>query len=775
MNYLDGLNPSQRAAVENIYGPTMVIAGAGSGKTRVLTFRIAYMMEQHIDPFNILALTFTNKAAKEMQERISKISTSGAMGYYGASEAKHLTMGTFHSVFSRILRFNSDRIGYPQNFTIYDTQDSKSLLKDIIKELKLDDKTYKPSLVLGRISTAKNNLISADEYLQNDEIMTEDRMARRPELGRIYKAYATRCFKSGAMDFDDLLYQTYILLRDFPDVLGYYQQKFKYILVDEYQDTNYAQYMIVKMLAAAYENICVVGDDAQSIYSFRGANIQNILNFKKDYPDFKLFKLEQNYRSTKNIVEAANSVIARNIDQIKKDVWTDNDEGQLMNVVRTLTDNEEGKLVANRLFDIKNQEGASFNDFAILYRTNRQSRSFEEALRKLNIPYKIYGGLSFYQRKEIKDLLAYFRLTTNHRDEEAFKRVINYPKRGIGKTTIENIVIASTNYGLPIWDVITNMDQYPVPMNSGTRHKIEEFGTMIRSFAAQLEKLNAYDLGQHIAKSSGILKDLYAEKEKGPEEVERYQNIEELLAGLKEFTVSKEEGESATLAEFMIDVALLTDADEDKGEERNHVTMMTIHSSKGLEFPHVFLVGLEENLFPSQMALQSRTETEEERRLFYVAVTRAMKSCTLTYAASRFQWGSLTSSEPSRFIDEINPKFLNFENPQRGQGRSLNSGRPLGIGFGESGGGLSRRLSDVQESSRSISNPQNLKPVSQMSGGKVETTDLKVGYNVTHERFGKGKITKIEGQGPDKKATIFFPHHGAKTLLLRFANLTVVD
>ena len=775
MNYLDGLNSSQREAVENIYGPTMVIAGAGSGKTRVLTFRIAYMMEQGIDPFNILALTFTNKAAKEMQERISKISVSGAMGYYGASEAKHLTMGTFHSVFSRILRFNSERIGYPQNFTIYDTQDSKSLLKDIIKELKLDDKTYKPSSVLGRISTAKNNLISADEYLQNDEVMTEDRMARRPELGRIYKAYATRCFKSGAMDFDDLLYQTYILLRDFPDVLGYYQQKFKYILVDEYQDTNYAQYMIVKMLAAAYENICVVGDDAQSIYSFRGANIQNILNFKKDYPDFKLFKLEQNYRSTKNIVEAANSVIARNIDQIKKDVWTDNDEGQLINVVRTLTDNEEGKLVANRLFDIKGQEGASFNDFAILYRTNRQSRSFEEALRKLNIPYKIYGGLSFYQRKEIKDLLAYFRLTTNHRDEEAFKRVINYPKRGIGKTTIENIVIASTNYGLPIWDVITNMDQYPVPMNSGTRHKIEEFATMIRSFAAQLEKLNAYDLGQHIAKSSGILKDLYAEKEKGPEEVERYQNIEELLAGLKEFTVSKEEGESATLAEFMIDVALLTDADDDKSEDRNHVTMMTIHSSKGLEFPHVFLVGLEENLFPSQMALQSRTETEEERRLFYVAVTRAMKSCTLTYAASRFQWGSLTSSEPSRFIDEINPKFLNFENPQRGMGRSLNSGRPLGVGFGESGGGLNRRLSDVQESPRSISNSQNLKPVSQMSGGKVDTTDLKVGYNVTHDRFGKGKITKIEGQGPDKKATIFFPHHGAKTLLLRFANLTVVD
>lgn len=770
MSYLDELNQSQRAAVENIHGPTMVIAGAGSGKTRVLTYRIAFMMEQGIDPYNVLALTFTNKAAKEMQERIAKISSSGAMGYYGASEAKHLTMGTFHSVFSRILRFNADRIGYPTNFTIYDTQDSKSLLKDIIKELKLDDKTYKPSNVLGRISTAKNNLLSADEYLQNDEIMAEDQMSRRPELGKIFKTYATRCFKAGAMDFDDLLYQTYILLRDYPDVLGYYQQKFKYILVDEYQDTNYAQYMIVKMLAAAYENLCVVGDDAQSIYSFRGANIQNILNFKKDYPDFQLFKLEQNYRSTKNIVEAANSVISRNIDQIKKDVWTNNQEGKLLNVVRTLTDNEEGKMVANRLYDLKTQEGCSFNDFAILYRTNRQSRSFEEALRKLNIPYKIYGGLSFYQRKEIKDLLSYFRLTTNHRDEEAFKRIINYPKRGIGKTTIENIVIASANYGMPIWDIITNMDQYPVQMNGSTRQKIEEFTIMIQSFAAMLQKLNAYDLGQHIAKSSGILKDLYAEKEKGPEEVERYQNIEELLAGLKEFTVSKEEGESATLDEFMIDVALLTDADDDKGDDRNHVTMMTIHSSKGLEFTHVFLVGLEENLFPSQMALQSRTETEEERRLFYVAVTRAMKTCTLSYAASRFQWGTLTSSEPSRFIDEINPKFLHFETPPRtGGGRSLNSGRPIG-GFS---GGLNKPMGGISQ--RSLTEVQNMKPVSQVSGGNVDTTDLKVGYNVIHDTFGKGKVTKIDGQGADKKATIFFPHHGAKTVLLRFAKLTVVE
>lgn len=772
MSFLDGLNPSQRAAVENIYGPTMVIAGAGSGKTRVLTFRIAQMLAEGIDPFNILALTFTNKAAKEMQERIAKISVSGAMGHYGASEAKHLTMGTFHSVFSRILRFNAERIGYPQNFTIYDTQDSKSLIKDVIKELKLDDKTYKPSSVLGRISTAKNNLVSADEYLNSEEIMTEDRMARRPEMGRIYKTYAARCFKAGAMDFDDLLFQTFILLRDFPDVLGYYQQKFKYILVDEYQDTNYAQYMIVKMLAAAYENLCVVGDDAQSIYSFRGANIQNILNFQKDYPDFQEFKLEQNYRSTKNIVEAANSVIARNQDRIKKEVWTDNQEGKPIHVIRTLTDNEEGKFVANRLYDVKSQEGLSYNDFAILYRTNRQSRSFEEAFRKLNIPYKIYGGLSFYQRKEIKDLLAYFRLTTNPRDEEAFKRVINYPKRGIGKTTIENLVIASNNYGMPIWDVVTNMTQYPVPINGAARTKLEEFATMIRSFSAQLHKLNAYELGQHIAKSSGVLKDLYAEKEKGPEEVERYQNIEELLGGLKEFTISKEDGEANGLDEFMIDVALLTDADEDKGDDRNHVTMMTIHSSKGLEFKHVFLVGLEENLFPSQMALQSRSETEEERRLFYVAVTRAMETCTITYAASRFLFGSLTNSEPSRFIDEIDSKYLNFENLQRGGGRSLNSGRPIMTTPGA--GGLNRSL-NTEPAAASSRSMQNLKPVSRASGGNDGGTEYKVGYVVIHERFGKGKILKIEGQGPDKQASIFFPGHGAKQLLLRFAKLQIVE
>lgn len=762
MSYIDELNESQLAAVKHIEGPTMVIAGAGSGKTRVLTFRIAYMMEQGVDPFNIMALTFTNKAAREMKERIGNI--------VGESEAKNITMGTFHSVFSRILRYNSDRLGYPSNFTIYDTQDSKSLLKSIIKEFNLDDKAYKPGNVLGRISSAKNNLISPEAYAQNEEIQMEDKLAKRPEMGRIYKTYAARCFNAGAMDFDDLLYQTNVLLRDHPDVLHHYQQKFRYILVDEYQDTNYAQYLIVKKLAAVFENICVVGDDAQSIYSFRGANIQNILNFKRDYPDFTLYKLEQNYRSTKNIVEAANHVIARNKDQIKKTVWTGNLEGEKIKVVRTLTDNEEGKVIANKIFDKSKAEALSFNDFAILYRTNRQSRSFEESLRKLNIPYKIYGGLSFYQRKEIKDVLAYFRLTANQHDEEALKRVINYPKRGIGLTSMQKVTIAANNYGVSLWDVISNFNQYPVDINAGTKNKFSSFVTMIDSFAAQLNKKEAYALAQDITRETGILKELNSDKDKGPEEVERYQNVEELLAGIKEFSISREEGESRSLSEFMLDVALLTDVDEDKEEDRNHVTLMTIHSSKGLEFPHVYLVGLEENLFPSQMSLSSRTDLEEERRLFYVAVTRAKETCTLSYASSRFQWGNLISSEPSRFIDEVPDQFLDFETPKRAGGRSLSGGHGFGGGFGGSGGGLNRKLGSP-----------SLKPIKKVAGSSSgspnagELPQLKVGYNVEHDRFGKGKVTKLEGVGADQKATIFFPRHGAKTVLLRFAKLRILD
>jgi DNA helicase-2/ATP-dependent DNA helicase PcrA len=742
----------------------MVIAGAGSGKTRVLTFRIAYMMQKGVDPFNILALTFTNKAAKEMTERIGSI--------VGGGEAKNITMGTFHSVFARILRFNADRLGYPQNFTIYDTQDTKSLLKDIVKELNLDDKIYKPSMVYGRISAAKNNLISPEAYAENTDIIAEDRQSQRPELARLYKSYTVRCFKAGAMDFDDLLYQTNVLLRDFPDVLHYYQQKFRYILVDEYQDTNYAQYLIVKKLAAVYENLCVVGDDAQSIYSFRGANIQNILNFKNDYPDFKLFKLEQNYRSTQTIVEAANSVISRNKEQIKKSVWTENEQGQPIKVIRTMTDNEEGKIIANKIFDIKHAETSKWSDFAILYRTNRQSRSFEEAFRRLNMPYKIYGGLSFYQRKEIKDLMAYFRLTANPKDEEALKRVINYPKRGIGKTSWETIVIAANQYNVSLWDVIADFMSYPVNIPGAARAKISDFVTMIKSFSAQLLTQSAYDLAQHIAKSSGILKELYTDKDKGPEEVERYQNIEELLAGIKEFTVQRGEDEQAILSDYMIDVALLTDADNDKDDDKNKITMMTIHSSKGLEFPHVFLVGLEENLFPSQLSINSRTELEEERRLFYVAVTRAEKTCTISYASSRFQWGNLVSSEPSRFIAEINQDYLNFENPygsSMGGGRSLNSGRPVTErGFV---GGLNKTTTAPSAGSLKSLSDLSSKPAT----SEAMNLDLKVGYNVEHDRFGKGKVTKLEGTGVDKKATIFFPHAGAKTLLLRFAKLTVLE
>jgi len=758
MNYLEELNENQRVAVENIDGPTMVIAGAGSGKTRVLTYRIAHMIHKGADPFNIMALTFTNKAAREMTDRIAEI--------VGDGEARNITMGTFHSVFSRILRFNADRLGYPTNFTIYDTQDSKSLLKEIIKGFNLDEKAYKTGNVLGRISSAKNNLISPEDYKNNLNIQKEDQMAKRPEMTRIYRSYAKRCFNAGAMDFDDLLYQTNILLRDFPEVLSHYQQKFKYILVDEYQDTNFSQYLIVKKLAAVYENICVVGDDAQSIYSFRGANIQNILNFKKDYPDFKLFKLEQNYRSTKNIVQAANGVIARNKDQIKKTVWTDNSEGDKISVIRTLTDNEEGKVVINKIYDKSKSEGISYQNFAILYRTNRQSRTFEETLRKLNIPYKIYGGLSFYQRKEIKDLLAYFRLTANPHDNEAIKRVINYPKRGIGKTSLQNVIIAANQYGVSFWDVITDFATYPVDINAGAKNKMTEFATMIQSFSAQLNQLDANILAHEIAKTSGILKELHSDKDKGPEEVERYQNIEELISAIQTFVANQADGESKSLSEFMMDVALLTDADEDKGTDKNHVTLMTIHSSKGLEFKHVHLVGLEENLFPSQLALNSRTELEEERRLFYVAITRAKSTCTLSYSNSRFQWGNLITCEASRFIDEIDDKFLTFETPKRSAGRSLNNRKSsYNTPFT---GGLNKSFTS-----------KSLKPINKIESrssikGSSEI-DVKVGYNVEHDRFGRGKIIKLDGNGSDRKAVIFFPNHGSKTVLLRFANLKILD
>ena len=757
MSYLNTLNPQQLEAVKHTEGPSMVIAGAGSGKTRVLTFRIAYLIENGVDPFNILALTFTNKAAREMKGRIADI--------IGESEAKNISMGTFHSVFARILRHHSDKIGYPSNFTIYDTQDSRSLLKTIIKELKLDDKTYKPSLVHGRISSAKNNLISAAAYEANTDIIAEDRMSGKPRLFEIYKAYEKRCFKAGAMDFDDLLYKTNVLLRDHPDVLHFYQHKFRYILVDEYQDTNYSQYLIVKKLAAVYNNICVVGDDAQSIYSFRGANIENILNFKNDYKDCVTFKLEQNYRSTQTIVNAANSIIEKNKDQIQKTVWTDNLPGNRIKVIRTLTDNEEGKVVSNMIYELKMNEQAEHSDFAILYRTNAQSRSFEEALRKLNLPYKIYGGLSFYQRKEIKDLLAYFRLTANPQDEEALKRVINYPKRGIGKTTVEKIIVAANHYGVSLWDIIADPVKYPSNVPSAAQNKINAFVTAINSYQVELEKVDAYELAQTIAKSSGILKELYDDKT--PEGVSRYENIQALLAGIKEFTASVGENETAYLSDFMVDVALLTDADEEKEEDKDKITLMTIHASKGLEFPYVFIVGLEENLFPSQMALNSRSELEEERRLFYVALTRAEKIATLSYATSRYRWGNLITSEPSRFIEEINNEFLDINNASRGGGRSMNQvnlERKVGIP------GQKKIFTDKARKLKKISaDDQQSK-----TGTKASQLDLKVGYNVQHERFGKGKVVGLEGN-PPTKATVFFPKVGNKQLLLKFARLEILD
>jgi DNA helicase-2/ATP-dependent DNA helicase PcrA len=618
-------------------------------------------------------------------------------------------------------------------------------------------------MIGSRISSAKNNLISAAAYEANTDIIAEDRMSGRPRLFEIYRAYEKRCFKAGAMDFDDLLYKTNVLIRDHEDILHFYQHKFRYILVDEYQDTNYSQYLIVKKLADAYQNICVVGDDAQSIYSFRGANIENILNFRTDYPDCVTFKLEQNYRSTQNIVNAANSIIAKNQDQIQKTVWTSNQSGNKIKVIRTLTDNEEGKVVSNMIYETKVNEQASNSDFAILYRTNAQSRSFEEALRKLNLPYKIYGGLSFYQRKEIKDLLAYFRLTANPKDEEALKRVINYPKRGIGSTSFEKVIVAADHYEVSLWDVIANPSKYPASIPSGALNKINAFVIAIKSYRAEMEKVDGYELAQTIAKSSGILKELYDDK--SPEGVSRYENIQALLAGIKEFTESVAEGETAYLTDFMVDVALLTDADDEKDEDKDKITLMTIHASKGLEFPYVHIVGLEENLFPSQMALNSRTELEEERRLFYVALTRAEKSATLSYATSRYRWGNLITSESSRFIEEIDTEFLEVANPSRGAGRSLNQ-----VNLERKVGVPSKTLfSDKERKLKRVSTTDT-----SSSGTTANLLDLKVGYNVKHEKFGKGKVVGLEGN-PPTKATVFFPTFGNKQLLLKFAKLEVLS
>jgi DNA helicase-2/ATP-dependent DNA helicase PcrA len=808
-NYLDELNPVQRQAVECTEGPEMIIAGAGSGKTRVLTYRIAHLMQKGVDPFNILSLTFTNKAAREMKERIAKI--------VGASEAKNIWMGTFHSVFARILRTEGEKLGYPSNFTIYDTDDAKSLIKTILKEQGLDDKIYKPGSVLSRISAAKNNLITAQQYLNNAQIQEEDRMAVKPKMGIIYQQYASRCFKAGAMDFDDLLFNTNVLLRDFPAVLHKYQHKFKYILVDEYQDTNFSQYVIVKQLAAAFRNICVVGDDAQSIYAFRGANIQNILNFEKDYPELNTYKLEQNYRSTKNIVGAANTVISKNTEQLKKNVFTDNEEGEKIKVVKTESDNAEGNFVANSIFETKMNEQANNKDFAILYRTNAQSRAMEEALRRQNIPYRIYGGLSFYQRKEIKDLLSYYRLTINNHDEEALKRIINYPARGIGDTTLDRLIIAANDHDVSIWTVIENINQFETGINAGAKAKVDEFATMIKSFSAMLTSHNAYDLGQHVAVHSGILRDLYADKT--PEGVSRHENIQELLNGLKEFSESEielfDEGEdentiensteikppttessdngmlfsfeeekkpestvplekgAPTLTLFMQDIALMTDADKNvkTEEDKNKVALMTIHAAKGLEFKYVYIVGLEENLFPSQMSLTSRADLEEERRLFYVAITRAEKRATLSFSTTRYRWGNLIYSEPSRFIEELDEQYVEF--PRENNNRLFGE---------EETNTVKAKLNISKPQQQFVQRPVIGKKLVKVNAAKKATSDfdteslrdLQVGMQVEHERFGSGKVINMDGEFPNNKATVFFDGVGQKQLLIKFAKLRIV-
>jgi DNA helicase-2/ATP-dependent DNA helicase PcrA len=769
VDYLKSLNEAQHDAVVNTEGPVIIVAGAGSGKTRVLTYRIAHLLHNGVDAFQILSLTFTNKAAKEMRERIQHVA---------GSEARNVWMGTFHSIFSRILRIEHDKIGYPRNFTIYDTDDSKSLIKSIVNEMKLDDKVYKPSIVLNRISAAKNAMLTAAEYSADSDQTDYDESSGRPKFSQIFSAYEKRCFRAGAMDFDDLLIKTYHLFNQHNEVLNRYQHQFKYIMVDEFQDTNHVQYAIIRKLANVHQNITVVGDDAQSIYAFRGATIQNILNFHKDFPETKVYRLEQNYRSTKNIVEAANSIIKQNKDQIEKKVWTNNETGDRIKLFRALTDNEEGKMVASSIFQEK-MNGHSMNrEFAILYRTNAQSRSMEEALRKINIPYRIYGGLSFYQRKEVKDLLAYYRVTINPSDEEALKRIINYPARGIGKTTLDHITVLASQHNKTWWEILSEPHAYGLK----AANILQDFVMMIRSFQTLLDR-NAYDVAMHIAKQSTLLKNLHDDKT--VEGIARFENIEELLNGIKEFSIDEPIDDDGvvkvrTLADYMQDIALLTDADKDDQSDNDRVTMMTIHASKGLEFKHVYIVGLEENLFPSQLSLNSRQELEEERRLFYVALTRAMKKLNLSFATSRFKFGTMIQCEPSRFLQEIDPQFLALEgfynkaketNPQTNR-----------YGSTRSYGGAPKTIS-TNTPAKPLNIPKNFKPVNKASINTQsidpnfigdDTSNLQVGQAVEHQRFGNGIVQSIEGTGDSRKATIDFNAQGKKVLVLKFARLKLI-
>ena len=749
-DFLNNLNNSQLESTLQMDGPMIVIAGAGSGKTRVLTYKIAYLMTEGVDPFNILALTFTNKAAKEMKERIATIV---------GNEAKNLWMGTFHSVFARILRIEAHKIGYTSNFTIYDSDDSQKLVSRIIKEFNLDKDQYKYKSIFSRISSMKNSFIAPNNYLNNEELLLSDKISNRSKFYQIYNEYVERCFKAGAMDFDDLLLKTNELLNSYPDTLSKYQNIFKYILVDEYQDTNHSQYLIIRALSDKFQNICVVGDDAQSIYSFRGANINNILNFQKDFPDSKIFRLEQNYRSTKNIVNAANSLIENNQKRLKKNVWTENESGEKISVNKLLTDGEEGRFVASSIFENKMQSQLQNSDFAILYRTNAQSRSFEDALRKKNISYRVYGGLSFYQRKEIKDVLAYLRLLINPDDEQAFKRIINFPARGIGQTTLNKIAVEAKNSSVSDYIFIKDLLKSSEILNNSTKNKLLDFVIMIESIKNKIEHADVFDITKEVLKQSGLY-NLYKNDE-SLEGINRIQNIEELLNGIKDFVENNEKSQ-ASVSSFLQDVALATDQDNDTNDN-NKVSLMTVHLAKGLEFPYVYIVGLEENLFPSAMNLNSRTELEEERRLFYVALTRAEKKIYLSYVLSRYRWGKPVDSEKSRFIDEIKEEYLQNNVIQRSISKDFSQKsqfNKVGIRF-------------KKPETRPAKNFVKLK--SSSSKSNLFDNKLIVGNIVVHERFGKGEVISIEGQGGDKKAEIKFEKGGLKKLLLRFSRLEIIS
>ncbi|BAV09754.1 ATP-dependent DNA helicase UvrD/PcrA [Filimonas lacunae] len=783
---MKGLNEQQLAAATHINGPLMIVAGAGSGKTKVLTTRIAYLMANGIDAFNILALTFTNKAAHEMKERIGKM--------LGSNEARNLYVGTFHSVFARILRAEAHQLGYPNSFTIYDSDDARSVIKTVVNELNLDDKHYKPNIVNSRISALKNALIGPADYLNNRAAQEEDTRANRPAIGQIYQSYAARCFKNGAMDFDDLLLKMHELLKNFPPVLHKYQHKFKYIMIDEYQDTNPVQYEITKLLAAANENICVVGDDAQSIYSFRGATIENILQFQKDYEDVKVVKLEQNYRSTKSILHVANHVIKNNTGQIAKDLWTDNAGGEKIKLVRTMTDNEEGKFVADTIKEQKLRNHYTNKDFAILYRTNSQSRAFEESLRRMGIAYKIFGGLSFYQRKEVKDFIAYLRVIANTRDEEALKRIINYPVRGIGKTTIERAVIVANEQNITLWEVFSAAGAYG--FKASTLESITNFVTMIRYFQTMLTDKNASDVAVQVGKHTGLVKELFADK--SVEGLARYENVQELMNSIKEWTESpdSEDGEvnDKSLGAYLQQITLLTDADNDK-EDSDVVKMMTIHGAKGLEFPVVFVGGVEESIFPSGMSINTREELEEERRLFYVAVTRAKTKLWLSFANSRYRFGNLVQNEPSRFLDEMPEDYIDRSyagGGARNQGGFSNMGTAFERtqrGFGGEAAQAERRYGPppakkTQAPAAGTNKPSYMPPPKQApvvshtpSGDFVpsDTSNLQAGQQVEHQKFGFGQVTKMEGSAHNPIATVVFKQNGEKKIMLNYAKLRIVE